>query len=375
MIKKYNLRGSTMTNLAIIGLGKMGVSHLAIANASAGIDVVAVCDSSALLGQMVEKYCRLDYEPDFDRLLERPGLDAIVVATPSKFHEKMIRAAFDKGVHVFCEKPLTLSAPISEALADEAEARGLVAQVGYHNRFVATFREVKRLIGLGAIGKVTHVLAEAYGPVVLKKAAATWRSKPSEGGGCLYDYAAHPINLMNWYFGRPGACEGAILANPLSAEVDDAAYATLRFANDVTGQISVNWSDESVRKMTTRLSIWGEKGKLFVDRQELQLFVGSSGTPPHGYDKGWTVKYITDLTPPVGYYLRGEEYSAQMESFAASVASGRSDCENSFRSAADTDHTIELIRATAAGDRSTRISPLGRQSAPSMLGRLLGRAG
>ncbi len=82
--------------------------------------------------------------------------------------------------------------------------RGLVTQVGYHNRFVGAFREVKRLLDAGAIGTVTHVLAEAYGPVVLKAKGSTWRSRRAEGGGCLYDYAAHPLNLLTWYFGEPG---------------------------------------------------------------------------------------------------------------------------------------------------------------------------
>lgn len=362
-----------MPNLAIVGLGKMGISHLAIANAVEGIDVVAVCDSSTLLGEMVQRYCKLPYEPDYNRLLDRPGLDAVIIATPSRLHETMISAAMDRGIHIFCEKPLTLSAQVSEALADAADAKGIVTQVGYHNRFVATFREAKRLIDLGAIGRITHVLAEAYGPVVIKKAAATWRSKASEGGGCLYDYAAHPINLMNWYFGRPDDCFGAILSNPMSAEVDDAVYATMRFDGGITGQVSVNWSDESVRKMTTRLTIWGEKGKIYVDRQELQLFCGSGATPPEGYDSGWTVKYITELTPPVGYYLRGEEYSAQIESFAAAVASKRIDGDNNFRSASDTDFTIELIRAVAAGEHGIA-SGSGIEKRPStMLGRLFGQ--
>ena len=360
-----------MAKVAIVGLGKMGVSHLAIANAVETIDVAAVCDSSALLGQMVQKYCGLPYESDYDRLLAIPGLDALVIATPSRLHERMIRSALAAGKHIFCEKPLTLSADVSQELAEEAARRGLVAQVGYHNRFVATFREAKRLIDAGAIGRVTHVLGEAYGPVVLKPAAATWRSKSSEGGGCLYDYAAHPINLINWYFGRPSDCVGAILANPLSAEVDDAVYATLRFPSGVTGQVSVNWSDGSVRKMTTRISIWGDKGKIFVDRQELQLFTAPDHAPPAGYDKGWTVKYTTDLTPPVSYYLRGEEYSAQIEHFANAIANRATAGENDFRSAADTDHTIELIRTTAAGGQPVGIRPMTEQR--SKIGRLFGR--
>ena len=303
----------TRANIAIVGLGKMGVSHLAIANATPQLKVTAVCDTSALLGQMVEKYCGIDFVADYDALLKRPDLQGLVIATPTRFHDKMVSDALARGLHVLCEKPMTLSAEVSARLAEEAAQRGLVGQVGYHNRFVGTFMEAKRLLDLKAIGPVRHVHAEAYGPVVLRPVGKTWRSQSNEGGGCLYDYAAHPINLMNWYVGKPLECSGAELTKQYSSDVEDAVYANLRMADGVTGQVSVNWSDETVRKMTTRITIWGDGGKIVADRQELQVYIGATGQGAPGYGKGWTVRYITDLTGPVAYYLRGEEYSAQME--------------------------------------------------------------
>ena len=344
------MSGADATNVALVGLGKMGVSHLAIANASQRLKVIAVCDSFTLLGQMVEKHCGLPYIADYAELIARPDLQAVIIATPTRFHDAMIRDALARGLHVFCEKPLTLSAAQSEDLAQEGVDRGLVCQAGYHNRFVGTFSEARRLLSLGAIGQVRHVHAESYGPVVLKPVGKTWRSQSSEGGGCLYDYAAHPINLMNWYVGRPIECVGADLTKQYSADVEDAVYANLRFPGGVTGQVSVNWSDETMRKMTTRITVWGDGGKLVADRQELQVYIGGSGVAPEGYNQGWTVRYITDLTPPIDYYLRGEEYSAQLEGFAEACAARRIDCVNDFKSAAETDFTLELIRGRALAE-------------------------
>lgn len=245
-------------NVAVIGLGKMGLSHLAIVNALDDFNVTAICDSATLVGQVIEKYGKLRYVGKYEDVLALPDLQAIIIATPTTAHAPMVHAALERGLHVFCEKPLTLSAAESEALAALAASKGLVAQVGYHNRFIGTFNEVKALIAAGALGRVTHVQAEAYGGVVLKPTKPTWRGKAGQGGGCLYDYAAHPLNLVNWYFGRPETCTGALLKSGFSAEVDDEVYAGLTFANGVTAQLSVNWSDASVRKMTTRISIWGE---------------------------------------------------------------------------------------------------------------------
>jgi predicted dehydrogenase len=350
----------------------MGLSHLAIVNALADFEVVAICDSAALVGQVIEKYGKLRYVGKYEDVLALPDIDAVIIATPTTAHAPMVSQALERGLHVFCEKPLTLTAAESEALAALAASKGLIAQVGYHNRFIGTFNEVKKLVDAGAIGRVTHVQAEAYGPVVLKPSKPTWRGKAGQGGGCLYDYAAHPLNLVNWYFGRPEQCNGALLKSGFSAEVDDEVYAALSFANGVTAQLSVNWSDASVRKMTTRISIWGEGGKIYADRQEIQVFLTGAGPVPEGYDEGWTVKYITELTPPVSFYLRGEEYSAQLEGFGEAIRGVRAGAVNDFASAADTDVTIEMIRASAFGGTSNGAVTQQRKSS-GMFGRLLGR--
>lgn len=352
----------------------MGLSHLAMVNALDDFEVVAICDSAAMVGGVIEKYGRLKYIADFDAVLALRDLDAILIATPSTTHAGMVRRALERGLHVFCEKPLTLSPAESAALAALAAERGLVAQVGYHNRFIGTFGEVKRLLDGGALGRVSHVLAEAYGPVVLKPAKPTWRGKSGQGGGCLYDYAAHPLNLVNWYFGRPEGCTGAVMKSGFSAEVDDEVYATLGFAGGVTGQLSVNWSDASVRKMTTRISIWGEGGKIFADRQEVQVFLSGMAPVPPGYGEGWTVRYITELTPPVSFYLRGEEYTAQLEAFGRAIKDRDGARENDFASGAETDATIEMIRAAAGrGGSAGAITTAPASRRAGLVGRIMGR--
>ena len=359
--------------VAVVGLGKMGLSHLAIINALSDFEVAAICDSSTLVGSVIEKYSGLAYFDDYDAALAVPGLQAVVIATPTIAHAPMARKAIERGLHLFCEKPLTLSSAESEELGALAAAKGLVTQVGYHNRFIGTFGEVRRLIAGGALGRVSHVLAEAYGPVVLRPSKPTWRGKSGQGGGCLYDYAAHPLNLVNWLFGAPSGVRGAVLKSGFSAEVDDEVYATLDFDGGMTGQVSVNWSDASVRKMTTRLSVWGEGGKIFADRQEIQVFLTGNAPLPDGYGEGWTVRYITDLTPPVSFYLRGEEYSAQLEAFGRRILGGDAPAQNDFASSAVTDRTIELIKAAATGS-APDAGYVAAPAAPSRgLRRLFGR--
>lgn len=342
-----------MIKVAVVGLGKMGISHLSIARALPGVDLAAVCDSSGIMLDVLGKYTGLRTYTSLDRMLAEEGLDAVIVATPTRLHSPMVRAALEAGVAVFCEKPFCLSTTEGEALAALAAEKQLVTQVGYHNRFVGVFAEVKRLLEAGAIGTVTHSLAEAYGPVVLKPQGGTWRSRKSEGGGCLYDYAAHPLNLMNWYLGEPEAVAGTVLNSVFSREIDDEVSGTLIYPDGGTTQVSVNWCDESVRKMTTRITLWGTKGRIFADRQELQVYLREEAPTLAGYRGGWNVKYTTELTEPTPFYLRGEEYTAQLDHFVRRVADRQVVGTNDFASAVMTDRLIERMRADAEAPRAS----------------------
>lgn len=353
-----------MIKVAVAGLGKMGLSHLAMLRAHPDVTLAAVCDSSGYLLDVMSKYTGVATFSDYEKMLAQTELDAVVVATPSSLHASMVRAALERGLHVFCEKPFCLDSREAERLSELATARGLVNQVGYHNRFVASFREVKALLDQGAIGTVTSVLAEAYGPVVLKPKGGTWRSQRAEGGGALYDYAAHPLNLLTWYLGEPKAVGGTVLNRVFSRETDDAVSGTLFFDSGSSAQISVNWSDASVRKMTTKMTIWGTHGRIYADRQELHLYVREDATPPAGYQPGWNVRYTTDMTEPVWFYLRGEEYSAQLDHFVRRISGTESQTLSSFSDAMVTDRVIASMLADNAEPRASLQGDIVAQPRP-----------
>ncbi|PXW35297.1 UNVERIFIED_CONTAM: putative dehydrogenase [Williamsia faeni] len=321
----------------------MGISHLSIAGANPKVEVVAVCDTSAYLLSVLSKYTGVRTYNKMESMLAAESLDAVIISTPSNMHAAMVRTALSANINVFCEKPFCLDPNESAELAHLAEERGLVTQVGYHNRFIGAFAEVKRLLETRAIGEVSHVLAESYGPVVLKPKGGTWRTRQADGGGCLYDYAAHPIDLLNWYFGEPETTSGSLLRRIFSKETDDEVYSTFSWRSGPTGHLSVNWSDESQRKMTTMITIWGKGGKIYADRQECRVYLRNLDGAPPGYNLGWNARYTTSLTSPVNFYLRGEEYSAQLDEFVERVNSQLVEGLNDFRSAAVTDRTLRAI--------------------------------
>jgi scyllo-inositol 2-dehydrogenase (NADP+) len=333
----------------MVGLGKMGLSHLSIVRAHPDVNLVAGCDATAYLTDVLTKHAGLKCYADFDRMLADEHLDALIVATPSKLHASMVEKALSRGLHVFCEKPFVLDVHDGERLVALAESKGLVNQVGYHYRFVGAFKEAARVVKSGALGIIHHVRAEAYGPVVLRQKGGTWRSAKSEGGGALYDYACHAIDLVNFIVGVPASVSGVVRHGIFSRDVDDEVYGTFYYPDGASGQLCVNWSDESFRKMSTKISVWGTNGRLTADRQECQVYLREPHTGMPEAGKGWNVHYTTDLTEAVWFYLRGEEYSAQIDHFVKNIHAKRVDGENTFRSALEADRMVSMILGETGG--------------------------
>lgn len=329
--------------VGLIGAGKMGISHLAILGAHPEVQVCGVCDTSKMTIDALEKYSPFPCFTDYKKMLSQAKPDAVVIAVPTKFHAAMVGEMLSLGIHVFVEKPFCLNPAESVSLIQMARDKKLVNQVGYHNKFIGTFSEVKKLLDGGYLGELYHFHGQAYGPVVVKPKQDTWRSNPEEGGGCLMDYASHVIDLVNYLLSPVQTVQSSLLPSIFSKQVEDAVYAMMKLNNGLAGMLSVNWSDETHRKMSTSVTISGKKGKIISDANELKVWL-KDGECPVGYSKGWNVKYVTDLTPSVNYYLRGEEYSAQMDYFIATIQGKVTPGINSFESAAQTDHAIALIR-------------------------------
>lgn len=350
-----------MVKAALMGLGKMGISHCAILGAHPEIDLCAVCDTSRLNLIFLEKYSPFQCFTDFRQMIDTCNPECVFIATPTRLHAEPAMYAIERGIHLFVEKPLCVHYREAAQLASRAEAAGVVNQVGFHNRFIGTFREAKRLLSEGLIGEIYHFLGEAYGPVVLKAKGKTWRSRKAEGGGCLYDYASHVLDLIAYFFGEPDRVKGTTIKKIFSSGVDDAVFSTLVYESGLSGQLSINWSEETYRKMSTQLTAWGKEGKLVADAQELRIHL-KKDAPRFDLWKGWNVRYLTDLTEPVQFYLRGEEYSAQIDYFIEQVKKAQPNGNlNCFSSAAATNRIIDLLLADSlwegAGEEDAKTFP------------------
>ena len=342
-----------MLRVGIIGVGKMGLSHLSIINSHPSVRVVGLCDATGYLLDVMNRYTGVDVFANYRVLFDQAKPDAVIIATPSRTHGEIARHALERGIHVFVEKPFCLSVGEGQDLVNLAARVKAVNQVGYHYRFVGAFQEAKRLLERGVVAEPHNFRVETYGPVVLRRKGGTWRSNKSEGGGCLYDYASHAVNLVNYLFGMPSGVGGSVIRGVFSKGVDDEVYSTLFFPGGLSGQLCINWSDETHRKMSMRVEVWGKNGKLNADRQECQVYLRSGSFPDLKLAEGWNLRYTTELTKPVRYYVRGEEYSAQIDYFVDCIESGRLENINSFAAGLETDVVLEMLQRDAELGPST----------------------
>ena len=192
-----------MLKTGFIGFGRMGITHFSLLNNHPSIDVVAVCDSSDIMMNLLRRYIPIHTYGDYKKMMDKESLDCVFISTPTDSHADIIKEALDRNIHIFTEKPFTMTREEGECILRRLEGKNIVNQVGYVNRFNEVFMEVRRLIDSGIIGEIKSFSSEMYGATVLKDAKTSWRSKRVTGGGCMYEFASHCIDLTIYLMGQP----------------------------------------------------------------------------------------------------------------------------------------------------------------------------
>ena len=336
--------------VGIIGAGRMGITHYSILNVHPDVTVTAVAETSPVIHALLEKYFEVQSYKDYARLLERESLDAVVVCTPPALNYAVLRDVQRAGAHVFVEKPGTLASPEALELAALFESRALVNQVGYVNRFNDVFVAVKELIDQGTVGEVIRFRTEMYSRTIIREEeGSSWRSARASGGGAMYEMASHCIDLAGYLFGRPDAVAGTCLSRVFSSRVEDIVSTNLLYKGGAVGSLYVNWSDDSYRKPTNKLEVFGRRGKLLADQHGLKLYL-SSADEQHGWRAGWNARFITDVFKGVPFFVRGIEFTAQLHHFIDCIRSqGAQQSRCTLRDAAATLAVIEeMLRDQAS---------------------------
>lgn len=335
-----------MLRAGFIGFGRMGITHYSILNTHPSVKIVAVCDQSKTMLSILNKYLDVEVYTDYRELIDRSKLDFVVISTPADSHSQIIQSALTKGLHIFCEKPFVLNLEEGANIIASLQNRQIVNQIGYVNRFNRIFLEVKQLLEVGLIGEIKSFSSEMYGATVLKDAKGTWRSNRNAGGGCMSEFASHCIDLVNYFFGMPDRISGSVLQQIYSTQVEDLVSSIFSYNRGFSGNIMVNWSDESARRPTNIVTIFGTRGKIIADKHSYKAYLRSDD-PKNGLQKGWNTRYITDFGDKVRFYVRGNEFTRQLDCFIDCIEKKSAVNLSSFSEAFKTDTIMQQIMADA----------------------------
>jgi predicted dehydrogenase len=246
--------------------------------------------------------CRLGKEPleairrrfdipfateNYRELLER-DLDAVIVSSPHHLHHEHAAAAIRRGLHVLCEKPMTLDPAGAWELVRLAEAKRRVLLVPYGWNYKPFSREAKRLMDEGAVGAVEYALChmasptkEFFGgggsvevmsqwqPTLAAPEPATWQVAEN-GGGYGHGQVTHSSALLLWLTGLRAAEVSARVTSP-GSPVDMYDAASVRFENGAIGVFSGAATLPANDKFQVDVRIFGSEGVLMVDMERERM--------------------------------------------------------------------------------------------------------
>ncbi len=330
--------------LGIIGLGRMGITHYSIINSHPDVEICAIADPSIMITQLLKKYfVHLKVYKNYDTLLEKEKLDAVLICTPPNLHYPIIKAAALHNMHVFVEKPFTADIEQANELNELYIKNGLINQIGYVNRFNNIFKKVIEIVQQEVIGDIIRFKSEMFSNTITTPAKSTgWRASHKTGGGVIFEMASHAIDLINYIIGEPNRIVGSSSNQIFSQNVEDVVSSTFLYKNGIIGTMYVNWSDVSYRKPTNQIEIFGTKGKIQANQFILKIFLNNENKKQN-LRLGWNTLYITDLFEPVPFYVRGNEFTNQLYHFINCIQQKEITNLCSFKDGISTHKTIESI--------------------------------
>jgi predicted dehydrogenase len=239
-------------------------------------------------------------------------VEVVSVTTPNAFHAEMAIAALEAGKHVWCEKPMAVALADAERMAAAARASGRVTALGYNYIQNPAIRHIRKLLGGGAIGAVTHVRFEMDEDFMADpEAPFYWKSEASSGYGALDDFGVHPLSLMQLLFGGVTRVM-AQLAMPYPdrptreggrrrVETWDIASVLLELSNGASGVMALNRSAWG-RKGRIALQIFGAKGSIAYDQERMNEFQLYRAADPAA-EQGFRTVLTAPVHPPYDRFI------------------------------------------------------------------------
>jgi UDP-N-acetylglucosamine 3-dehydrogenase len=242
----------TPIRTAVIGVGSMGRNHARVYSELAEAELVGVADADQKVAEGAGQAFQAPAFQDYRQMLDSVHPQAVTVATPTADHEEIVLAALEYGADVLVEKPIAASVTQARRLIRTAEKLNRLLMVGHIVRFNPAIRALKQKIAEGILGRIYQISTRRVGPFPPRVRDV----------GVVVDLATHDLDLMRYLTGLEPYRVYAETEQHIHTEHEDSLLGLLRFPDQVSGSLEINWlTPTKIREMM----VLGENGLLRVD--------------------------------------------------------------------------------------------------------------
>jgi len=239
-------------NVGVLGLGKMGKLHLMNCKFIDDVNVTAAADAADKNLTWAKSRGIKNLYKDYAELIEKSGVDAVIITLPHFLHVKSGILAMENGIDVFMEKPLANSISEGEMILNAVEKYGAKFMIGCNCRFIDSIEKLKGMYDNGMLGDIEIATLENIGngpfsPFLEPTHVPDWYFDPDEaGGGAFLDIGYHMIDLFQFFF-QDVELEYARLGNRYNLPYEDSATVILKANKTSTrGIVNLGWFSRSV---------------------------------------------------------------------------------------------------------------------------------
>ena len=292
----------------MVGAGYIADYHTRGLQAIQGVEVVAVAAKTVEEAQkFADKYGIKDVTDDALSLADRKDIDAVVIATPNKFHAPFAIEFLNNGKDVFLEKPMAMNAEEGLTISGAAEKNNRLVMVGHMWRFDTDVNFIKKALDEGKLGKIVKTkgygIHENWGP------AGWFSQKELAGGGALADMGVHAIDTVRYLLGDPKPVKvyAKIGTHYGNYDVDDSGIVMISWDNGTETIIESGWWQPHMDGPEAGTGLYGTEGYASVFPTFMKMKMG-----------GVQGKFDAKL-PVRAEHCEQPMYTRQMEHFAESI--------------------------------------------------------
>lgn len=260
---------------------------------------------------------------DWQALIERDDIDAVIISTPPPAHAEMCVAALGWNKHVLCEKPLAATPDEARRMVEAANARGRILATGFNYRFYPAFSKARELLDSGLIGDLDHIRSYAGHPGGSEFTHAWVHDVAVTGGGALLDNGIHIVDLTRYFLGEVVEVAGYATGNVWGFPgCEDNGFALLKGANGAVASLQASWSEW--RGYRLRVELYGTRGCIVASYPPMLTFAVWAGAPGG--------RRRRRIFPFAGYQVKErihsyrwtgrESFARELRAFAAAMAGG-----------------------------------------------------